>query len=72
MTTSFCFQADFGTEERRLYDEGVRFGCWGMAFYSFSCSCYSFIIERLVKRFRFGLSPLTSSEAKTIILKVTS
>jgi solute carrier family 45 protein 1/2/4 len=46
-------QADFGTKERRLYDDGVRFGCWGMAMYSLSCSCYSFIIERLVKRFRF-------------------
>ena len=40
-----------GTRERRWYDEGVRFGCWGMAMYSFSCSCYSFVIERLIRRF---------------------
>lgn len=37
---------------RILYDEGVRFGCWGMSMYSLSCACYSFIIERLIKRFR--------------------
>lgn len=41
-----------GSEKRRLYDEGVQFGCWGMALYSLSCSFYSFAIEKLVKRFR--------------------
>lgn len=33
---------------RKLYEEGVRYGCWGMAVYSVACSCYSAIIERLI------------------------
>eukprot|EP00096_Caligus_rogercresseyi_P012847 TRINITY_DN5513_c0_g1_i1.p1 TRINITY_DN5513_c0_g1~~TRINITY_DN5513_c0_g1_i1.p1 ORF type:complete len:462 (-),score=85.36 TRINITY_DN5513_c0_g1_i1:78-1277(-) len=41
-----------GSEKRQLYDDGVRFGCWGMSIYSLSCSCYSFVIERLIKGFR--------------------
>ncbi|XP_071531972.1 membrane-associated transporter protein-like isoform X2 [Panulirus ornatus] len=41
-----------GTQEKELYEEGVRFGCWGMSLYSLSCSVYSFLIEKLVKRFR--------------------
>jgi len=41
-----------GSEKRRLYDQGVQFGCWGMALYSLSCSMYSIAIEKLVKRFR--------------------
>ncbi|XP_045120351.1 proton-associated sugar transporter A-like [Portunus trituberculatus] len=45
-----------GSREKRLYIEGVRFGCWGMALYSLSCSCYSFLIETLVKR--FGAKPV--------------
>nr|XP_045588499.1 membrane-associated transporter protein-like isoform X2 [Procambarus clarkii] len=45
-----------GTEEKELYEEGVRFGCWGMALYSLSCSVYSFLIEGLVKR--FGARPV--------------
>lgn len=47
------FQAPVGSFERETYEEGVRFACWGMAMYSLSCSCYSFIIERLVKRFKY-------------------
>ncbi|OQV13778.1 Membrane-associated transporter protein [Hypsibius exemplaris] len=39
-------------EARRLYEEGVRFGCWGMSIYSVSCSVYSSVIERLI--FRLG------------------
>ncbi|KAG5347676.1 S45A2 protein, partial [Acromyrmex charruanus] len=58
--TDFVGEAVFGgnprapvdTDERELYEEGVRFGCWGMSMYSLSCSCYSLIIERLIKRFR--------------------
>ena len=42
-----------GTVERETYEEGVRFACWGMAMYSLSCSCYSFVIEKLVKRFKY-------------------
>ncbi|XP_063850625.1 LOW QUALITY PROTEIN: proton-associated sugar transporter A-like [Scylla paramamosain] len=45
-----------GSQEKRLYIDGVRFGCWGMALYSLSCSCYSFLIEKLVKR--FGARPV--------------
>lgn len=41
-----------GTEAQILYEEGVRFGCWGMAMYSLSCSCYSLIIEKLIQRFK--------------------
>ncbi|GAB0087533.1 proton-associated sugar transporter A [Sergentomyia squamirostris] len=37
--------------KRMQYEDGVRFGCWGMAMYSLSCACYSFIIEKLIKRF---------------------
>ncbi|XP_064212375.1 proton-associated sugar transporter A isoform X3 [Tribolium castaneum] len=35
----------------KLYESGVRFGCWGMSMYSLSCACYSLIIERLIKNF---------------------
>ena len=35
-----------------LYDEGVRFACWGMSMYSLSCSCYSFLLDKMVARFR--------------------
>ncbi|EZA54615.1 proton-associated sugar transporter A [Ooceraea biroi] len=58
--TDFVGEAVFGgnprapidTDERELYEEGVRFGCWGMSMYSLSCACYSLIIERLIQRFR--------------------
>ncbi|XP_062552076.1 proton-associated sugar transporter A [Armigeres subalbatus] len=41
-----------GTEDYINYEEGVRFGCWGMAMYSLSCACYSLIIEKLIQRFK--------------------
>ncbi|XP_055541477.1 proton-associated sugar transporter A [Wyeomyia smithii] len=41
-----------GSEEYIRYEEGVRFGCWGMAMYSLSCACYSFVIEKLITRFK--------------------
>ncbi|XP_073848524.1 loss of visual transmission [Musca autumnalis] len=41
-----------GTHSQILYEEGVRFGCWGMAMYSLSCACYSYVIERLIQRFK--------------------
>lgn len=46
----FSFQALEG-EKHDLYEEGVRFGCWGMAMYSLSCACYSSVIEKLIKKF---------------------
>lgn len=49
---SLLFQALDGTEEYIKYEEGVRFGCWGMAMYSLSCACYSLVIEKLIKRFK--------------------
>ncbi|XP_037078378.1 LOW QUALITY PROTEIN: proton-associated sugar transporter A-like [Pollicipes pollicipes] len=45
-------QAAVGSESRSAYEDGVRFGCWGMAIYSLSCSVYSFLIESLVRKFR--------------------
>lgn len=44
--------APAGSEERELYESGVRFGCWGMSMYSLSCACYSLIIEKLIQRFK--------------------
>jgi len=58
--TDFVGQAVFmgnprkpeGSPERQLYDEGVRFACWGMSMYSLSCSCYSFLLDKMVAKFR--------------------
>lgn len=41
-----------GSESRQLYDSGVQFACWGMAMYSLSCSFYSFVLDKLIKKFR--------------------
>ncbi|XP_012266479.1 proton-associated sugar transporter A [Athalia rosae] len=41
-----------GSNERQLYESGVRFGCWGMSMYSLSCACYSLVIEKLIQRFK--------------------
>lgn len=46
--------ASIGNVQRDLYEEGVRFGCWGMAMYSLSCACYSSVIEKLIKRFGYA------------------
>ncbi|KAL5285366.1 hypothetical protein ACFFRR_007219 [Megaselia abdita] len=32
-----------------LYEEGVRFGCWGLCIFSFTCSVYSMFSEVLIK-----------------------
>ena len=45
-------KAPEGSEARLLYDQGVKFACWGMAMYSLSCSFYSFILDKLIKKFR--------------------
>ncbi|XP_036232925.1 proton-associated sugar transporter A isoform X2 [Bactrocera oleae] len=39
-----------GSNSQIKYEEGVRFGCWGMAMYSLSCACYSLVIEKLIKK----------------------
>ncbi|BES97702.1 Solute carrier family 45 member [Nesidiocoris tenuis] len=41
-----------GSEKYKLYEDGVRFGCWGMSMYSLSCSIYSFIMEQLIQKFK--------------------
>lgn len=33
-----------------LYEEGVRFGCWGLCIFSFTCSIYSMFSEILIKK----------------------
>lgn len=40
-----------GSVEYNLYDDGVRFGCWGMSVYALSCSIYSMTIEKLMNWF---------------------
>ncbi|KAL5286666.1 hypothetical protein ACFFRR_007965 [Megaselia abdita] len=40
-----------GSESRELYEEGVRFGCWGLSIYALSCSIYSAVIDKLIKWF---------------------
>ncbi|XP_035227173.1 membrane-associated transporter protein-like isoform X2 [Stegodyphus dumicola] len=49
-------QAPEGSESHRIYEDGVRFACWGMALYSLSCSAYSYFIEALVQK--FGAKPV--------------
>lgn len=39
------------TEAYRLYQSGVRLGCFGLAIDSVTCALYSMFIERLVHRF---------------------
>ncbi|KAH8283712.1 hypothetical protein KR044_002847 [Drosophila immigrans] len=47
-----------GSIAQRKYEEGVRFGCWGMAMYSLSCACYSMVIDKLIQRFSVTMSVL--------------
>lgn len=43
-------KAPEGSPAQTDYEEGVRFGCFGMAMYSLSCACYSLVIERLIAK----------------------
>ncbi|XP_055854045.1 proton-associated sugar transporter A [Episyrphus balteatus] len=43
--------APIGSVEYNLYDDGVRFGCWGMSIYALSCSVYSMTVEKLMEWF---------------------
>lgn len=45
-------KAPYNSPKYNAYEEGVRFGCYGMAMYSLSCACYSLIIDKLIWRFR--------------------
>lgn len=42
-------QAAPNTQKAILYEEGVRFGCWGMSIYAASCSVYSLTVTKLMK-----------------------
>ncbi|XP_050095736.1 proton-associated sugar transporter A-like [Anopheles aquasalis] len=44
------------TPEGALYEEGVRYGCWGMAVFAVCSATYSAIIERMIKQ--FGARPV--------------
>ena len=44
-------QASPGSDAHNAYDDGVRLGSFGMSLYSLSCSVYSLVIERLVRRY---------------------
>ncbi|XP_055703636.1 proton-associated sugar transporter A-like [Phlebotomus papatasi] len=44
--------SDSKSEEHALYESGVRFGCWGMSIYAFSCIIFSIAMESLIKTFR--------------------
>uniref|UniRef100_A0A182PFL3 Major facilitator superfamily (MFS) profile domain-containing protein n=1 Tax=Anopheles epiroticus TaxID=199890 RepID=A0A182PFL3_9DIPT len=45
-----------GSPELALYEDGVRYGCWGMAVFAVCSASYSAVIERLVKK--FGARPV--------------
>ncbi|XP_014244219.1 proton-associated sugar transporter A [Cimex lectularius] len=45
-----------GSQEKLIYEEGVRFGCWGMSMYSLSCCGYSLIIEKLIKKYKVKMT----------------
>lgn len=42
-------KAPFGSEEHQLYEEGVRFGCCGLAAFALACTFYSMVIDKLIK-----------------------
>lgn len=42
-------QAPFESEAHQRYEEGVRFGCYGLAAFAFSCILYSIVIDKLIK-----------------------
>lgn len=48
--------APMGTESYRVYQSGVRLGCFGLAIDSVTCALYSLFIEKLVHR--FGAKPI--------------
>ncbi|KAL5286667.1 hypothetical protein ACFFRR_007966 [Megaselia abdita] len=40
-----------GSIEHGLYNDGIRFGCWGLAVYAGSCALYSVGVEKFIKWF---------------------
>lgn len=45
-------KAPTDSDEYKLYHEGVRFGCYGMAIYAASCTLYSMVIEKLIVKLK--------------------
>uniref|UniRef100_A0A7G3AXE2 Putative proton-associated sugar transporter a n=2 Tax=Lutzomyia longipalpis TaxID=7200 RepID=A0A7G3AXE2_LUTLO len=43
--------SDSQSQEYGLYESGVRFGCWGMSIYAFSCILFSMGMNSLIKIF---------------------
>lgn len=37
-----------GSEAHILFEEGIRFGCWGLSCFALSCACYSFLIDKII------------------------
>lgn len=48
----YFLQAPSGSPGLALYEEGVRFGCWGMALFAICAALYSLVIERIIEYFR--------------------
>lgn len=48
--------APAGSPELALYEEGMRFGCWGMAMFTMSTALYSTVIGVIIKL--FGARPV--------------
>lgn len=54
--TDFVGEAVFGGNPKEgsptylIYEEGVRFGCWGLCIFSLTCSIYSMFSEILIKK----------------------
>ncbi|XP_065073617.1 proton-associated sugar transporter A-like [Ochlerotatus camptorhynchus] len=40
-----------GSPDLALYEEGVRYGCWGMALFAMCAALYSLVIERIIEYF---------------------
>lgn len=55
-------------ESSLLYNDGVRFGSWGMSIYSISCSIYSFNIQALNNYFGMYLVMKKKSERRFLFL----
>lgn len=53
MRNSFLFQAPHDSDEKSLYEEGIRFACLGMTVYSFSCLICSLTMEKIIRRFGY-------------------
>lgn len=46
-------QAPNDSNEKRAYEEGIRFACLGMTVYSFSCLICSLTMEKIIRKFGY-------------------